>query len=191
MITESDKTVRERLIQAGLQELSLHGIQDFSVRSVASACGIPCAAPYKHFEDKNSFIAAIIEYLISLWESRIPEIMAKSPGDLRAQLTEISVEYVKFLVQNSYFRSIIMLKDPDFDQQHAGLRHRLSNTAHTLVREYCRSVDMPEDVMAYKLYIVRSLIYGAALMFDNGEMEYSEKNMAYVRQAVNREFDLP
>ena len=52
-------------------------------------------------------------------------------------------------------------------------------------------MDMPEDVMAYKLYIVRSLIYGAALMFDNGEMEYSEKNMAYVRQAVNREFDLP
>ena len=191
MAVEYASPVRERLIQAGIRELSLHGIQDFSVRRVATACGVSCAAPYKHFEDKNSFVAAVIEYVIRLWEGRIPEIIAQYPDDLRTQLTEISVQYVQFLVHNSHFRSIIMLKDPDFDQQYANLRHRLSKTSHSLVLAYCERVGMPREVMAYKLYIVRSLIYGAALMFDNGEMEYNESNLDFVRRAVSREFDLP
>ncbi len=42
-----------------------------------------------------------------------------------------------------------------------------------------------------KTFIVRSLLYGAALMFDNGELEYNEDNMAAVSEAINREFDLP
>ena len=191
MAAEPALTVRERLIKTGIQELSIHGIQDFSVRRVASACGVSCAAPYKHFEDKNRFIAGIIEYVINLWESNIPEVIAKYPNDLRTQLTEISVRYVHFLVENSHFRSIIMLKDPGFDQEYSDLRHRLSNTSRTLVQQYCESVNMPQEVMDYKLYIVRSLIYGAALMFDNGEMKYNAENMEFVRRAVSREFKLP
>jgi AcrR family transcriptional regulator len=191
MAAEPALTVRERLIRTGIEELSIHGIQDFSVRRVASACGVSCAAPYKHFEDRNRFIADIIEYVIHLWETYIPEVIAKYPNDLRTQLTEISVRYVHFLVENSHFRSIIMLKDPDFDQQYSNLRHRLSSTSRSLIREYAKSVHMPEQVMTYKLYVVRSLIYGAALMFDNGEMEYNEENMEFVRRAISREFELP
>jgi len=171
--------------------LSPHGIQDFSVRRIAAACGVSCAAPYKHFEDKNDFIAEIVKHVSTVWESRIPGITARHPGDVAAQLTEVSAAYVQFLVENSHFRSIIMLKDPAFDSQYANLRHRLSSTSRALVEKYCEQVGMREEVMAFKLYIVRSLIYGAALMFDNGEMEYTPANMNLVRKAVRREFDLP
>ena len=59
-----------------------------------------------------------------------------------------------------------------------------------IVLKYCRQVGMPQEVMRWKLYVVRSLIYGASLMFDNGELEYNEKNMAYVKFTIDREFDL-
>ena len=42
-------STRDQLIQAGLEELTEHGIQNFSTRRVAKKCGISCAAPYKHF----------------------------------------------------------------------------------------------------------------------------------------------
>jgi AcrR family transcriptional regulator len=188
---KSKLPIRDRLILAGIQELSAHGIQDFSVRRVAAACGISNAAPYKHFEDKNSFIAAIVGYVNKQWEACIPEVIEKYPGDLQTQLTEISVRYVHFLVANSHFRSILMLKDPSFDLQFADLRHSLSATSQKLVSQYCEQVGMPSDITAFKLYVVRSLIYGAALMFDNGEMAYTKENMDYVRRAINREFTLP
>lgn len=186
-----EPSARERLIKAGIKELSTYGIQGFSVRRVAAACGLSSAAPYKHFQDKTRFIAAVVEYVGRLWESYIPAITDKYPGDLRRQLTEISVRYIHFLVENANFRSILMLKDPDFDQSFSGLRHHISDTSSRLVLQYREQVGMPMEVAHFKLYIVRSLIYGAALMFDNGELEYNEENMALVRRAISREFDLP
>ena len=48
----------------------------------------------------------------------------------------------------------------------------------------CEPVTMPNRASS-------RLIYGAALMFDNGEMPYTEKAMGYVRYTIDREFDLP
>ena len=53
------------------------------------------------------------------------------------------------------------------------------------------SIIFLKTMRSEKTYIIRSLIYGAALMFDNGEMEYNEENMNYVKYSIDREFDLP
>jgi len=97
---------------------------------------------------------------------------------------------VQFLVENPHFRSILMLKDDEFDNTYHKLRGEMTSITQKLVDEYCKSVNMDDDVRARKLYVVRSLIFGAALMFDNGEMEYSEKTMEYVRTSIAREFEL-
>lgn len=190
MPQEPAGTVRERLLENGILELHHHGIADFSVRRVAKASGVSCAAPYKHFEDKTKFIGGIIEHVIHRWESCIPEVIEKFP-DSRSQLTEIALRYVRFLVENSHFRSIIMLKDPDLDRQYSALRLRLTNSSRRLVYRYCEEVSLPPERMLFKLYVVRSLMYGAALMFDNGELAYTPENMQQVRRAIDREFDLP
>ena len=52
-------SVREQLIVAGISELEVHGVTDFSLRRVASSCNISCAAPYKHFKSKEAFVDAI------------------------------------------------------------------------------------------------------------------------------------
>lgn len=191
MATEPNPSVRDRLIHNGLLELNRHGVQDFSVRRVAAASGLSCAAPYKHFSDKTEFIASIIEHVIGLWESYIPAVIKKYPNDLRQQIIEVSMRYVDFLVENSHFRSIIMLKNPELDQQYKALRLRLTNTSRTLVYRYCELFNISKEVMDFKLYVIRSLIYGAALMFDNDEMEYTHEHIEYVRLAISREFDLP
>ena len=41
-----------------------------------------------------------------------------------------------------------------------------------------------------KQYVVRSLIYGAAILMDNGEIEYNEDFMEQVRMVISREFDI-
>ena len=47
-------SVREQLITAGIEELNAHGMAGFSLRRVAAACNISCAAPYKHFKNKKA-----------------------------------------------------------------------------------------------------------------------------------------
>lgn len=181
---------REELIKAGIAEISEHGISNFSIRRIAAACEVSCAAPAKHFGDRKGFLAAIIEYVNLQWRDRQLQIIGENKDSIRAQIIAISVGYVQFLVENPHFRSILMLKDDDFDNIYHRLRGEMSSITQKLVDEYCASVNMDKETRVRKLYVIRSLIFGAALMFDNGELEYNEKNLDYVRFSIDREFDL-
>lgn len=185
------KNVREQLILAGIQEINAYGLQSFSIRRIANECGVSCAAPYKHFKDRQSFIAAIIEYINKQWVERQQKILKALPNDARKQLVETSLDYVRFLVENPHFRSIIMLKDEEFDSEYKNMRGQISGLSQSLIKRYCEEADLSKDNEKRKTYIIRSLIYGAALMFDNGEMEYNEENMRFVEFSIDREFDLP
>ena len=53
-----DKTMtpRERLILAGIKVIEENGVSGFSIRRTAAECGVSCAAPYKHFKDKEDLM---------------------------------------------------------------------------------------------------------------------------------------
>lgn len=190
MAGSEEMGIRERLLLAGIDDISKNGVQEFSVRRVAGACGVSCAAPYKHFADKPAFLAAIVDYIDSLWKARKETVLKKYPTGSRRQLAEVSLEYVRFLVENPHFRSIIMGKDDEFDLRRGRAKGQVSGLTQSLIEDYCRSTGMPERTKRLKFYVVRSLIFGAAFMFDSGELEYNEENMSLVAYAIEREFDL-
>lgn len=185
------KNVREQLILAGIQEINAYGLQNFSVRRIANVCGVSCAAPYKHFKDRDNFVAAIIEYINKQWGDRQQKILNEFSDSTRKKIVEVSLEYVRFLLENPHFRSIIMLKDEEFDNAYKKMRGQLSDLSLQMIKQYCEEAHITKEIEMRKTYIIRSLIYGAALMFDNGEMEYNEENMRFVEYSIDREFDLP
>lgn len=191
-ITKHSANTRQQLIISGIEELNIYGFNDFSVRRIAKRCGVSCAAPYKHFKDKQNFIAEIISYINEIWHAKQEVIMAQyETCTTREQLLQMSLHYIRFLVENPYFRSIIMQNYSDFDEKYKSLRSRLSVRTYDLVSKYCEEVNMPKDVRHRKTFMIRSMIYGAALFFDNREMEYTEENMKMVADMMSREFDLP
>ena len=191
MKTRDGGHLKEELILAGIREIEAHGVRGFSLRRVAKKCNVSCAAPYKHFTDLNDFFLAIVRYINQQWYLRQDRIIRAYPNDPRRQLTEISVEYIDFLMDNPHFRSIIMLREEDISPEMQHEKAALSVGTARCIRAYCRSVGMPHDVEVRKTFLVRSIIYGAALMFDNGELPYTEENKRNVWLLIDREFDLP
>lgn len=183
-------TVKGNLILAGIEELAKNGVQNFSLRRVASACGVSCAAPYKHFKDKAAFLLAVTEYINQLWAERHEAVLKNFTGSARQKLIATSMTYIRFLVDNPHVRSIIMMKDGDFSADFTQCKSRLSLRSQALIRAYCNEVHMPRDVELYKTFVVRSIIYGAALMIDNGEIENSQAGYDYAQMIISREFDL-
>ena len=190
MKTEKAKEscVKEQLILAGLKEIELHGLADFSIRRVAKACELSCAAPYKHFADKREFILEIIDYVNQRWLQRATAVIERFPDNTRKQLVELSMEYIYFLLENPHFRAIMMLLD---DSPEAEQIVEVSSTTSRLIKRYCANVAMPENVELRKTFVVRSLIYGAALMLDNGQLPREESSFRFISEAIDREFDLP
>jgi len=183
--------MRERLIQEGMREIAKNGVQNFSMRRVAAACGVSCAAPYKHFRDKEEYFAALIDYIDGLWSARQDELLAGCPEDERSRLVALSVEYVRFLVENPHVRSLIMTQYQEFDSIYSNMRSSMSRRSRSIVEAYCNEVNMPPEVRRRKLMAVRALIYGSALLFDNGEIEYNDETLKDLEYTIDREFSLP
>lgn len=108
-------SVRERLIIAGKKELEERGAKDFSLRRVALAAGVSCAAPYRHFADKEELIRAIVAYVREGFEMLLEQIstaFADRPGEA---LCEALTAGVRFWTANGDFRSILLYGDGDND----------------------------------------------------------------------------
>lgn len=189
---DGELSARERLILAALDVIEEVGFARFSLRRVASVCGLSCAAPYKHFKNKREVIEAILLHINADWYRRQDLVLKrfeKSP--LRVQLVELSLEFVRFMVENPQFRSILMIHDATFSTEFLEIKAGLSAYSKKLIRQYCDETGMPLEQAKRKMYVVRSLIYGTSLMFANRELPYTDDMMKFVRAAIDREFDLP
>ena len=190
-MAERVKNTRQLLIEAGIEEINRAGVADFSVRRVAAACGVSCAAPYKHFKDKREFVAAIIEYVNDQWRGRQEEIIAACSGGLREQIVEMVVGYIRFLMEKPWFRSILMLKDEEFDNIYHKARGQMSSRSQQMEEQFFAESGWGGEKIRRKLHIVRAILFGTVFLADTGELSYDEQVLATVRAAVDREFDLP
>lgn len=182
--------LREALILAGIHEINAHGIASFSIRRVADACSVSCAAPYRHFESKRDFIAAIIDYVNDQWAERQEQIVAQAGDSLREQIIAICIGYIRFLMDVPTYRNILMLKDEEFDNLYHKKRTQFGSLTQTLNAQLYQASGYTPEVWERKLLMCRSLIFGSLVLFDAGEFEYNEKNMEYIRYTINREFDI-
>lgn len=189
-MAERAKNMRQLLIEAGIEEINRVGVAEFSVRRVAQTCGVSCAAPYKHFKDRREFIAAIIEYVNEQWAARQQEILAGCGDTLREQIVEVCCGYVQFLMEKPYFRSILMLKDEEFDNIYHKKRGEMSSCSQRLELDFFDVSGFTPEVFRRKFHLVRAMIFGTIFMMDTGELEYSEETMNNFRYCIDREFDI-
>ncbi len=187
---EKQQNLRESLIVAGIHEINTNGVTGFSVRRVADACGVSCAAPYRHFANKKDFIASIIDYVNERWHERQQEVLRGCGPTMREQVIEISLNYVRFLMEKPYYRAILMLKDEEFDNLYHKKRGQFGSLSQNLTAKLQKVTGFSDEAWERKVLTFRSLIFGAVFLFDAGEFEYNETNMEYLRYTMNREFDV-
>ena len=104
---------------------------------------------------------------------------------------EISVNYVKFIMENPYFRSILMLKDEEYDNIYHKIRGQMSSRSQQLERDFFSGSGWDQTTIKRKLHMVRAMIFGTVFMLDTGELTYSDEVMINLRYNIDREFDLP
>lgn len=187
---ENQNSLRDALILAGIEEINKHGVSGFSIRRVAMACNVSCAAPYRHFQDREALILAIIDYVNDIWAQRQKQILSQCGDTVREQLTEISVNFVRFLMEKPFYRAVLMLNSGEFKNMYHKKQSAFGSLSQTLQAKLHEETNMSEDVWMRKLMLVRSMIFGVVLLFDSGEFEYNETSMAHIRYIIEREFEI-
>jgi AcrR family transcriptional regulator len=93
--------LKNALIEAGVRILSEEGIEGLTLRKVAQRAGVSHNAPYSHFPDKQSLIAAISTEGFKQLYSELDDAISAYPNDPRRQLQEGAWAYVQFAQTNS------------------------------------------------------------------------------------------
>lgn len=190
-MAERNKNMREDLLKAGISEINEHGVHGFSIRRVAEKCGVSCAAPYKHFKDKREFILAIIDYVNQKWGVRQQEVLAGCGDTFREQIVEICVAFVQFLMEEPYYRSILLLKSDEYDNIYHRAQGQLNSRSQQLQIDFFSKADMDPATRKRKIHTCRALLFGTIFLIDVGEITYCEEAMKNLRYSIDREFDLP
>ena len=152
-----EKNVRQRLIVAGINELEERGIRDFSLRRAALRAEVSCAAPYRHFKDKEEFISEIIKYISSKWMLLCHEIERIFAADKRRLIIELAVSNLRFWLANANYRSVLMTVSTSA----ASLLADFDAPLLCAVEKWCDETGVDKET---KKFSVRALLYGSVMM---------------------------
>jgi len=93
--------LKNALIQAGVKILAKEGVGGLSLRKVAKKAGVSHSAPYAHFPDKQSLIAAISTEGFKQLYTELDAAVSPYANDPRRQLAEGIWAYVQFAMNNT------------------------------------------------------------------------------------------
>ena len=172
-----EENVRHRLILSGISELEEQGIAGFSLRRAALGAQVSCAAPYRHFKDKEEYISEIIAYVGSKWEllhKEIAEIFKDDPSSL---VIETCIANLRFRIANRNLPLAIAHAKPSGNGIDASIER--------VVFEYCKAKSLLESDAELLAFTALSIIYGAVSMEND---ENSEKIFELTRKALSEKF---
>ena len=91
--------LRRALLEASLALIDEAGIGALSLREVARKAGVSHSAPYHHFQDRGSLLAAIAEEGFAQLAQEMREARSAAP-DPRVRLEACGVAYVRFALRS-------------------------------------------------------------------------------------------
>ncbi|MBQ9978997.1 MAG: TetR/AcrR family transcriptional regulator [Clostridia bacterium] len=184
------KTIKERLILAGIDEIGNCGVAGFSLRQVAVACNVSCATPYNYFKNKEGFVLEIIQYIKHQWSLLKGEINKLYRNDEKQLLIELCVFYIKFLVGNPNYRSIIMLDNIEVDDESYQDIESARNFIELELEHYMKINNVSARESRRKSFVIRAIVFEATLLLERGDLENTPENFDFIRYCIAKELAL-
>ncbi len=182
---------KEKFLKAAVKEMEEHGVADFSIRRVAKKCGLSCAAPYKHFESKNDLLLEVMRYIGKKWNSVLFDTVESHKNEsIRDRLVAICMAYIAFLCTYPEYQTILYMNDRIFEPELLTEKNKVSSETLELVDRYCRDFEIDDETKMRKFFVVRSLLFGGAIMINSGMLPFDGKTMDMIRSNIVREFEI-
>ena len=185
-ITYSDESIRERLIIAGIKEIELHGFNDFSLRRVAAACEVSCAAPYRHYKNKDELVLSIISYINSRWDMMGEQIEKAFDGDAKKQLLEVCTANVRFLIANPNYLSIMLPVQSGMTEEQQRERDMIWLRIKKLSLRYAKEKGLDDERSSALCFLVKTLVCGAVVALEGLSEADLTMGISFMREELIR-----
>jgi AcrR family transcriptional regulator len=179
--------LKNALIKAGIEILSKEGVHGLSLRKVAQKAGVSHTAPYSHFADKQSLIAAIsIEGFLTI-HGHLNAVINRYHGEPLRQLIEGAWAYVQFALSDPAHFKVTFSSVLEREKDYPAFVEMSQKTFGLVVRivEECQSAGVlrpgPADVEAISIW---SIVHGFISLLLEGQLFHSILERYTVRQLL-------
>lgn len=179
--------LKAQLVQKGVEILDTQGYEGFSLRKVASACGVSQTAPYRHFKNKDELVTEIVMQAMCAFNESLASASAKHPDNPANQIREMGVAYVRFFADNPQYLRLLFLSNfriasaEDFCSNQAHLKegHPFATFFNAVERYKESSPDDPRDI-GELLVFCWGLVHGIAVLASGRELpaQYDVSSLA-------------
>ena len=159
--------LREAILIASLEAIEKNGVDSLSIREVAKTAGVTHQAPYRHFKDKDTLLAALAQDGFE----KLYQEMSKSVKDFNLpidKITALGVSYLTWAVAHpSHFRLMFSQNIPEFE-----LYEELDEAAKSILTLVLQVTKENQDKKVIRNDDTRSLarqfwatVHGVTLLF--------------------------
>ncbi|HNC10079.1 MAG TPA: TetR/AcrR family transcriptional regulator [Anaerolineales bacterium] len=184
--------LKNALIQAGIEVLAKEGVSGLSLRKVASRAGVSHSAPYSHFKDKQSLIAAITTESFRQLYEELKEAIAPFSSDPKRQLTAGSLAYAQFALDHTDMFKImfsgVLEKEKDYPAYVEATRQTFGQVVQVI--QACQDAGVlrpaPPEVMAVSVW---GQVHGIVSLALEGQISHTVLDRHSVRELVSLAVD--
>lgn len=170
--------LREALLSASLQLIEAEGIGAVSLRRVAREAGVSPGAPYHHFPDRASLLAALSAQGYQLLAGELAAARDAASTPVQA-LTSLLRAYVTFAQRHpAYFRIMFRpeLSEPQKHPDAKAAEEAAEAILDETVADCVRAGVIPAHQADALALAAWSLGHGLASLWLDGELQYSYDN---------------
>lgn len=179
--------LRDRFIIAGINEIDTHGPEDFSLRRIAYACGVSCAAPYKHFKNKEGLIIEILDYINRQWKLLETQIIEVHKKDLKTLIPELAMANIRFRIANANSRFMFILNKEVFQEEKRKELIAMNGKIEEYALLYFEKIGLPKTLCHEKVMMLNAYINGIALMAETGTIANDAETFDIVKKKIEEE----
>ena len=185
--------LRRSLIEMGIEIIKQEGEEALSLRKVAAKCGVSNAAPYAHFKNKNEFLAAIQQHIMSLFATSLEEVYEEYKNT-ESLLLMLGKSYVMFFSQNPFYYDFL------FSRKNININLLLDNPNPPLAMlkkaatSVFQKVNMPEEMIQNKMIAMWALVHGLTALITMPNIEYDnnwEVRIEEIIKSVSISYGMP
>ena len=162
-VQNASGTLDERLVEMALQMLTDHPAEHLSLRRVAEELGVSHQAPYVHFGNKRTFLAAVAGAGLQEAADQAVAALAVSGGDPVRRLHVLMAVYISFIRERPHVHDLAygpLVNKPD----HPRLQ-RAANAYWNLLHDTvaaCQPAGIPEPELLRRCAAAWGTVYGIA-----------------------------
>lgn len=181
--------LKQTLIEKGIDYIRKYGVETMSFRKLATMCNVSHAAPYKHFKDKEDFVAQINSYVVDKFSKILLDIIHKYK-DSPELMIELGVGYVDFFAKNpNYFFIMFTGGEINFDfvfstagsTENSFPPYKIYKDA---VIGFMNRMNIPPEENEDQILFMWALVQGIASIFTLQGIQYSEEQKEAIRKVL-------